>query len=92
MADKDRSKELTEEEVEKANGEPLPDREAMSIIRGGADGVDFVGDVNAAISANVGEQSSTNRVSGRSRVTATSVGTDGEERRDESDEQNRPDS
>ena len=61
-------------------------------LRGGAEAVDFVGDVNAAISANVGEQSSTNRVSGRSRVTATSVGTDGEERRDESDEQNRPDS
>ena len=61
-------------------------------LRGASDGVDFVGDVNAAISANVGEQSSTNRVSSRSRVTATSVGTDGEGRRDESDEQSRPDS
>jgi hypothetical protein len=42
MADKDGSKELTEEEVEKANGEPLPDREAMSIIRGGFDPVPVV--------------------------------------------------
>jgi len=42
MADKDRSKELTEDEVEKANGEPLPDREAMSIIRGGFEPVPVV--------------------------------------------------
>jgi hypothetical protein len=26
--------ELTEQELEEANGEPLPDREAMSVIRG----------------------------------------------------------
>ena len=25
---------LTEEEIERAEGEPLPDREAMSVIRG----------------------------------------------------------
>jgi len=25
---------LTEEEIERADGEPLPDREAMSVIRG----------------------------------------------------------
>ena len=42
-------------------------------IRGTGNGVDFVGDVNAAISANVGESSSTNRVSSRSSVSAKSV-------------------
>jgi len=42
MADQDKSNELTEEEVEKANGEPLPDREAMSIIRGGFEPVPVV--------------------------------------------------
>jgi hypothetical protein len=42
MADRDKSNELTEEEVEKANGEPLPDREAMSIIRGGFEPVPVV--------------------------------------------------
>jgi hypothetical protein len=26
--------ELTEQELEEANGEPLPDRQAMSVIRG----------------------------------------------------------
>jgi hypothetical protein len=56
-------------------------------IRGGSDGVDFVGDVNAAISANVGERSSSNRVSTRSKVTAKSVATDEEGRRDGSDQQ-----
>jgi hypothetical protein len=29
-----RPEELTEQELEEANGEPLPDREAMSVIRG----------------------------------------------------------
>ena len=32
-AEKERTEELTEEEVEKADGEPLPDREVMSWIR-----------------------------------------------------------
>jgi len=27
--------ELTEQEIEETNGEPLPDREVMSVIRGG---------------------------------------------------------
>jgi hypothetical protein len=42
-------------------------------IRHSANGVHFVGDVNAAISANVGERSSTNRVSSRSSVSTKSV-------------------
>jgi hypothetical protein len=42
-------------------------------IRRSAGGVDLVGDVNAAISANVGEPSSTSHVSSRSRVSAQSV-------------------
>jgi hypothetical protein len=42
-------------------------------IRRNADGVDVVGDVNAVFSANVGEPSSTSRVSSRSSVSAQSV-------------------
>jgi hypothetical protein len=42
-------------------------------IRRNANGVDLVGDVNAAISANVGESSSTSHVSSRSSVSAQSV-------------------
>jgi hypothetical protein len=34
---KKRNPELTEEELEQTDGEPLPDREAMSVIRGPAD-------------------------------------------------------
>jgi hypothetical protein len=34
MARKRRPEELTEQELEETNGEPLPDREAMSVIRG----------------------------------------------------------
>jgi hypothetical protein len=41
-------------------------------IRRSAGGVDFVGDVNAAISGNVGESSSHSRVSSRSSVSAQS--------------------
>jgi hypothetical protein len=41
-------------------------------IRRNAGGVDLVGDVNAAISANVGESSSTSHVSSRSSVSAQS--------------------
>jgi hypothetical protein len=33
MTDERDPKELTEEEVEKANGEPLPDREAMTVMK-----------------------------------------------------------
>jgi hypothetical protein len=33
MAKKRKPEELTEEELEQADGEPLPDREAMSVIR-----------------------------------------------------------
>jgi hypothetical protein len=32
-------KELTEDELEKQNGEQLPDREVMSVISPGADGI-----------------------------------------------------
>jgi hypothetical protein len=42
-------------------------------IRRNANGVDLVGDVNAAISANVGEPSSMSHVSSRSSVSAQSV-------------------
>jgi hypothetical protein len=42
-------------------------------IRRSSNGVDFVGDVNAAIAGNVGEQSSTTHVSSRSTVSAHSV-------------------
>jgi hypothetical protein len=42
-------------------------------IRRTSDDVDFVGDVNAAISANVGEHSSVSRVSSRSSVSAQST-------------------
>jgi hypothetical protein len=40
MAEKD-ERELTEEELEEQNGEPLPDREAMSLIvpPAGPDGI-----------------------------------------------------
>jgi hypothetical protein len=41
-------------------------------IRRRGNGVDFVGDVNAAVSANVGEKSSTSRVSSHSHVSAQS--------------------
>ena len=42
-------------------------------IRRSAGGVDFIGDVNAAISGNVGESSSYSHVSSRSSVSAQSV-------------------
>jgi hypothetical protein len=47
-------------------------------LRHRSEGVDFVGDINAAISANVGERSSTSHVSSHSRVSAQ-TGTDKEE-------------
>ena len=50
-------------------------------IRRSGEGVDLVGDVNAAISANVGERSSSSHVSSRSTVSAHSQNK--EERRDE---------
>ena len=50
-------------------------------IRRSGEGVDLVGDVNAAISANVGEKSSTTHVSSRSTVSAHSH--DKEEPRDQ---------
>ena len=50
-------------------------------IRRTDEGVDLVGDVNAAISANVGERSSSSHVSSRSTVSAVSQ--EKEERRDE---------
>jgi hypothetical protein len=34
MAEERRPEQMTEEEIERAAGEPLPDREAMSVIRG----------------------------------------------------------
>jgi hypothetical protein len=36
---KDEQQELTPEEVEEQNGETLPDREVMSVINPGADGI-----------------------------------------------------
>ena len=56
-------------------------------IRHTGENVDFAGDMNAAISANVGERSSTSHVSSRSTVTAHSP--DKEERRDETKGQER---
>jgi len=56
-----------------------------------ADGVDLVGDVNAAISANVGESSSTSHVCSRSSVSATSVRQSRGENRDAAEEQGRSD-
>jgi hypothetical protein len=50
-------------------------------IRRTSEGVDFAGDVNAAISANVGEHSSTSHVSSRSTVSARSNRRDTEEER-----------
>jgi hypothetical protein len=52
-------------------------------IRRRSDAVDFVGDVNAAISANVGERSSTSQVSSRSSISAQADGTEKEKRDDE---------
>jgi hypothetical protein len=49
-------------------------------IRGGSGGVDVVGDVNAAIAANVDEPFSTTHVSSRSTVSTHSVGADRGER------------
>jgi hypothetical protein len=49
-------------------------------IRRRGDSLDFVGDINAAISANVGERSSTNRVSSHSTVSAKSDTREGEKR------------
>jgi len=51
-------------------------------IRRTGEGVDLIGDVNAAISTNVGEPGSTSHVSSRSTVSAHSQ--DKEARRDES--------
>jgi hypothetical protein len=42
-------------------------------IRRSASGVDLIGDVNAAISGNVGESSNTTHVSSRSTVSAQSA-------------------
>ena len=50
-------------------------------IRRTAPGVDLIGDVNAAISANVGERGSTTHVSSRRTVSSQSQAK--EERRDE---------
>jgi hypothetical protein len=58
-------------------------------IRHSSENVDFAGDVNAAISANVGERSSTSHVSSRSRVSAESAGQRKGERRDKADEPGR---
>ena len=56
-------------------------------IRHSGPGVDLVGDVNAAVSANVGERSSTSHVSSRSTVSAISG--EKEERRDEAEGEGR---
>ena len=58
-------------------------------IRRRAEGVDVVGDINAAISANVGERSSTSHVSSRSTVSAHSQ--ERGDRDDETQTEERPD-
>jgi hypothetical protein len=60
-------------------------------IRRNANGVDLVGDVNAAISANVGESSSTSHVSSRSSVSAESVRQHRGESNDAAEDQGRTD-
>ena len=45
MAKERKPEQMTEEEIEKANAEPLPDREAMSVIRGGFEPLPVVGDL-----------------------------------------------
>jgi hypothetical protein len=60
-------------------------------IRRNINGVDLTGDVNAAISANVGESSSTSRVSSRSSVSARSVRQARGESGDTAEEQGRTD-
>ena len=60
-------------------------------IRRNANGIDLVGDVNAAISANVGESSSTSHVSSRSSVSAQSVRQRRGERNDAAEDQGRTD-
>jgi hypothetical protein len=60
-------------------------------IRRSADGVDLAGDVNAAVSANVGESSSTSHVSSRSSVSAQSVRQNRGETGDTAAEQERTD-
>jgi hypothetical protein len=49
-------------------------------IRRRSEGVDFVGDINAAISANVGDRGSTSHVSSHSKVSAGSDTREGEKR------------
>jgi Holliday junction resolvase-like predicted endonuclease len=60
-------------------------------IRRNAGGVDLIGDVNAAISANVGERSSTSHVSSRSSVSAQSVRERRGETSDAAEDQGRTD-
>jgi hypothetical protein len=59
-------------------------------IRRSGNGVDLIGDVNAAVSANVGESSSTSHVSSRSSVSAQSMRQHRGENNDAED-QGRPD-
>jgi hypothetical protein len=42
VAEKNEEQGLTPEELEEQNGEPLPDREAMSLINPGIDGIPTV--------------------------------------------------
>jgi hypothetical protein len=59
-------------------------------VRRNANGVDLVGDVNAAISANVGESSSTSHVSSRSSVSAQSGRQTKGERGDAAEDRGQP--
>jgi hypothetical protein len=56
-------------------------------LRHSSEGLDFAGDVNAAISANVGERGSTSHVSSHSRVTADSTAQKRGERGDRTGDQ-----
>jgi hypothetical protein len=58
-------------------------------IRRGSNGVDFVGDVNAAVAGNVGESGQTTHVSSRSSVSAQSVRPEKDERGDDAEAQRR---
>jgi hypothetical protein len=55
-------------------------------IRRSLGGVDFQGDVNAAVAANVGERSQTTRVSSHSSAVSKSTHDEGESNRDRHEE------
>jgi hypothetical protein len=58
-------------------------------LRHSSEGLDFAGDINAAISANVGESGSTTHVSSRSHVVADSTAHERGERGDKAGDEGR---